>query len=376
MPAKPKIPADEKKFIYDAATKKGVPSDMDRTKLAIEILSYIKKSRLRYGKSWWVVPGEDTIKTMISKARSKYKQSEEKKILGNPEQWAMGIYTDFLPDTKLPKVVRVWQLCQLLGEPFTIRDAEWVARLSELIEDDFVLKQWAKFYANQEFVSQILKKERFDTSEYDKLLIMEPWERVTRIIMGKYELPEDYYQWKNGEIKRIYMLPLALDKSKSYVDRIWLFGKTRKVEMLFFVKGLVWDDMDGEYITLQYDRDEIFSRHEEIESSFTPIWDVNLSSDAIKVYKLWIEELIWGEYVATMTVSERIEILQDLRNWIQSHPLAANDNPEVIDPGEKLLSIRWFLDDEPMERTIERIVEHWNLVPYEIVNRVGLTLED
>jgi len=68
-----------------------------------------------------------------------------------------------------PEVVAKPNAGQLVTGPFTIREAQWVARL-KFIEDIVSLEHWAHAYAIAERVSDITGRD-FDSSEMDKAIL-------------------------------------------------------------------------------------------------------------------------------------------------------------------------------------------------------------
>ena len=76
-----------------------------------------------------IAPALDTLEKQISTARN-----HAPSPLDAPFSLASLTEYDIAPEA-LPAVLRVWKLNQALGNPFSIRQAKWVARLYAVIPD-------------------------------------------------------------------------------------------------------------------------------------------------------------------------------------------------------------------------------------------------
>ena len=99
------------------------------------------------------VPGVDWFRKRMREVRNVLDDSDE--------PWSLGVLSSTVPpritDEALPDVCAVWKVCLYSGQPFTIRQATWVARLRLLVpeyepgRDHAVeLHRWTSIYAGWE----------------------------------------------------------------------------------------------------------------------------------------------------------------------------------------------------------------------------------
>jgi hypothetical protein len=165
----PKISPRVKKIIYEAALD---DSKKDRRLLAVELQEKLNKLDIR------AIPAEETLQKMISWARNNSNDPQD-------EPWCLASLSKYpLPLEAIPIILQVQHNVQShrspesvaepkagqpVTGPFTIREAQWVARL-KFIEDIETLEHWAHAYAIGERVSDIIGR-NFDSSEMDKAIL-------------------------------------------------------------------------------------------------------------------------------------------------------------------------------------------------------------
>jgi len=112
-----------------------------------------------------VVPSEETIEKLISRARN-----HEDSPLDQP--WCVGYLSKYpIPPEALPIVMDMYQSSlNMEGQRFTIRVALWVARLSQLIDDGDFLMRLVFLYAEREHIYWILDMP-IDTIDIDRAAI-------------------------------------------------------------------------------------------------------------------------------------------------------------------------------------------------------------
>ncbi len=134
----------------------------------------------RYG---YPVPEFDTLKKMISKARTSKRPSPE------DEAWQLAsLQKNEVPPGALSALVEVWKLKLALGSSLTIRQAKWVVRLQALVGDPNRLRLWAEMYAKRELTSEAQRKP-LHTSDLDIALTMGSWEAAAACLTGRAKVP-------------------------------------------------------------------------------------------------------------------------------------------------------------------------------------------
>ena len=121
-----------------------------------------------------IAPTEETLKSYISKARSK-----ELAYIDDTE-WSIGACAEYYDRISPESILILLKIKQFIGlQKFTIRKAIWVSRLYSLILDFYnndeeelknVLYAWSDSYAWEERISE-LTNSKFETSELDQGLL-------------------------------------------------------------------------------------------------------------------------------------------------------------------------------------------------------------
>ena len=140
-----------------------------------------EKLQAQFRRRGWQVPKIETLEGKISKYRNHAEDDPQDKL------WSMATLVDYpLPPETIPIVLAVWHNVQNhrsqeivenpkagtpFTGPFTIREAQWVARLC-FIKEVVTLEHWASAYAFAERVSAILRR-KFDSSNMDKAILEE-----------------------------------------------------------------------------------------------------------------------------------------------------------------------------------------------------------
>lgn len=195
------------------------------------------------------LPTSRTIRTW----KEKYKPI----ITGEIEQpWCLGVSDEKgIPVGANPDLLKISLWCLAVGRRFTIREAQWVARLRGAVDFEHLLNR-ASNYAIRERVHEVLKgefgKERFDTADLDldttqrgipcgswldatdMLIGLIPGQEVRAKIYGMVgaERQREWELWGGFQDYLTYMWLSASKAVKLYLGLEYLGMETDKVEQL------------------------------------------------------------------------------------------------------------------------------------------------
>ena len=130
------------------------------------------------------VPGVDWFRKRMREVRNVLDDSDG--------PWSLGVLSSTVPpritEEALPDVCAVWKVCLYSGQPFTIRQARWVARLRQLVPEHEVgpghaveLHRWASIYAGAEIAHRAeaakslknsSRSDALDTRDMDAALLL------------------------------------------------------------------------------------------------------------------------------------------------------------------------------------------------------------
>lgn len=171
----PRIKPSIKQLISSQAVRY---PDKPRQALAADVRDTIE----RMGE---VAPSEETLIKMISDARNK-----EPNPLDNI--WHMGTLNDYpLLMEAIPSVLKVQQLKVWLGEPFTVRQAQWVTKLFPIFKKTDLLEGVSWVYSQLERDCE-LSRTKFDTSLYDNYLLKIKSNNDAAIVFKDFLWPGGY----------------------------------------------------------------------------------------------------------------------------------------------------------------------------------------
>lgn len=145
------------------------------------------------------------------------------------------------PDHNIPleanaDLLKIWRWCQIVGRNFTIREAQWVARLRGIIPFDSLLMN-ATLYAARERASYALKQP-LDTTDVDAMFVFDDqatgnWlynVMVDAGVVSPYFILSAYHEvresareskgiWKNRNLARMFFPPgLVVAQSLEVAD--------------------------------------------------------------------------------------------------------------------------------------------------------------
>jgi hypothetical protein len=140
----PNIPDDWKIYIMEQAI---MDFNKPRMLLADEILEQMRQSRDVRDQ----LPERESIAKLISRARNHPKSKLD-------EPWSVGcLAKKDIPPEALPKVMFIYEKRLREAEQhFTIREALWIARLHETIDDLIWLEEFAAAYALRDWIDWVL----------------------------------------------------------------------------------------------------------------------------------------------------------------------------------------------------------------------------
>ncbi|MCP4607536.1 MAG: hypothetical protein GY845_02310 [Planctomycetes bacterium] len=154
-------------------------------------------------------PGHSAIGKKLKKLRAQ--REEEDKDVAETE-WSIGASVSHgIPPEESENLIKIWRRCLVLGRCFTIREAQWVARLRGLVDDSYLLYR-AKQYAKRERTCKILKYKRIDTRDLDAILAFASgwhgftWATMTAVMTT--HLPLEFPEIKDEAIQSLtYGIP-------------------------------------------------------------------------------------------------------------------------------------------------------------------------
>lgn len=225
------------------------------------------------------LPSLRTVQTALTQVR---KREPELPDVDYP--WSLGTSEEhgILPEAT-GDLLAVWVWSRAVGQPFTIRQAKWTARLRGLATAwpwearESLLYYWSGLYALEERASKALGLS-LDTSELDGEMAMTGWERTTAFWAGKREA--------GGEKQERYLdypTHIAEDRSRLHLVRVRA-GATVEQQL-----------------------------------ELTDMPESDLSGGSDRVYAYWLRYLGRGPRWQGMSPQERHGIAQRLREQVKGH---------------------------------------------------------
>ena len=134
-------------------------------------------------------------------------QKELTKIRKSPsspfdELWSLGSLVEYpIPLEAMPAVMSAYKKALVEKGELTIREAQWMARLYNVIDPPDLLGDWAWAYATKEWISKIINQP-FNTEELDSKLISDIYYAQREHSESKRQtdiwgIAEKYSPWEN-----------------------------------------------------------------------------------------------------------------------------------------------------------------------------------
>jgi len=338
----------------------------------------------------------DSINKMLGKGRTLSITYLTKKVIPRVRRevdskgapWCIGSKEVVVPPEVLPVVLSIQtrQTDEARARALSLREVEWIVRLSGLIGDSSTLESWAWAYANREWASELLGPgHTLDTSDFDRVMIAQPWELATGYLTGEIEpvtrgifrpervggriVPTDAPPEGRPSLFRYPITPLTMEPVFVKRDLIALSGWARVAEVAF-VLGMSCEKAKLVATGLYRALDSVESG-EDWEKYFE-VWDsipdmpmvgqLPFSQEQFRVYTFWLRAMNSSESPEDMEAFvSRIEIVRELREWVMNHELAQDSRcllPTVTNPD-----------------LIEPLVRRYNLAPLSILEKLGIALE-
>jgi hypothetical protein len=319
-------------------------ANLKRKKILDGLTRHLKKEYPDYK-----IPENSTLLNIISKIRN----------TPDPEggSWNFGAKAQ-IPSEAWPAVLQAWKVNRLEGSSFTIREAKWCARLSALIKDSSMLRDWASVYANRELAYEILGKENeFDTSDFDILLTTPPWEFATGYLTGEIK-PVVHGIFTFRKIGRRVV---PTDKESS----IFELPLDEKALVTIAVAPLV---LHSHAFTAECEFLELSDLYPGISGNLPTTSFEEFSEEQIRVFVLWLHYLTKGPRIKSLKgetdmkklgeeLDRRKQIIHELHEWVKSHRLAKDSaclGPVV-----------------PHKGVLDFLAPQYNLKPVELLKKVG-----
>lgn len=196
---------------------------------------------LQCSKEGWSVdrlPGIRKTQQILKEARREYEGlPDEIKKMDKP--WTLVSSSKFeIPSDALPTVLKIWKQELNWFQPFTIRQAKWVARLYKVIPEDLILlAYWSNLYAITERMCDMLSID-FNSESFDAALVMSPWELLTALWTGAVKLTEATKEFPLHELIQVSQNnKVDLKEELDGITKLWLD---------YFRKGPKWQQLDAE----------------------------------------------------------------------------------------------------------------------------------
>ncbi len=271
--------------------------DMPRRALAVKLQETIE----RMGEP---VPTEETIIKMISKTRNQTPDPQD-------EPWTLSasIANGFSPEFT-PILLRAWKYALSLEMPFTIREGKWLIYLSHAIPDFMRLLFWAKIYASEERVHKLLELEgEFTSFDLDAVLTMSVLEYFSLSALGK-TMTSPPVSWP-GILRR----PKPFN---SYEEDAYTAASTAENSAL-------------DLLDIQDSPDDSTSHTSETESDILqPLDELGLPEELVWIYTHWLIALKKGPTWSSLQLSEALDIITKLRQWISQFIKPLTDITEYL----------------------------------------------
>ncbi len=224
-------------------------------------------------------PSLETIEKKITEAR--------RNIENSPLEKPWLLTTVLETDCDISPILKVAEYCSLMGQVFTMRQAEWVSRLSLLITNTRALAAWSGTYSELELNGYIWHRDLLRDSNLELLWSMHPWELITGCLTMQIEWPSSIY-----------------GTGADYLSCLGAGAPKIELEVLESIA----DDLET-----------IFLYHE--VQGMPSIQSAGLSVHALPVYIRWLRYLSDGPKLPEMSEDELKKLLMDLRSWVKNHHL-------------------------------------------------------
>lgn len=226
------------------------------------------------------LPSLRGVQAILTKARP-----EIEKVREVDQPWSLGASEQHeIPPEASSDLLEVWKIRLATGHLFSIREAKWVARLRDVVQDKVVLGFWAELYALREQTCDILLIAP-ETSDLDASLVMTAWEQETAKAVGMLEPVKFESPYEKWIVTKDFLEPLQFGHDLSRLV----------VAMVEGVKGI------------------------------QPLESLELSEEAEWVYAFWLEYLSEGSKWRKLSLEKRCEIVLQLRDWVKNHPWAKRE---------------------------------------------------
>ncbi len=146
--------------------------------------------------------------------------SPEQKALDEP--WCLGVSVKLgISSEANADLLKIYKWCTLVGRPFTIREAKWVAQLRGVVSRTDLLRIASNYAAKERIYEMELASgnshDRFDTADLDAFISFRPlgWEYHTGCRLGLYPELRD---WRGMAESTPRILDLDLDSPASMVE--------------------------------------------------------------------------------------------------------------------------------------------------------------
>lgn len=324
--------------------KKGKNLTPDQLDLVIHILMNPESSRLSQ---------DDLVKKMNDELSRWYKRKlspnylkkklipQLKKKLPEEKTWCIGS-SEGIPLETMRAVLGASKQAKIEGKSLTVREAKWCARLSSLIEDTRTLLSVASGYANREIIHEAKAKHNqpFDTSNLDKILTMDPWELATACLTKEIKPIGPSIPKFEIRPERLSFLDAAVP-----YEPMTIFEPLRTVEIAPDILETQADDAQMSFIVLTpWSSKDILStltRRMSIPIEFTKeqfidmrrslrgtLTELHFSQEQMRVFTLWLEYMATGPSVQELKFENRVEMVDELREWVKKHELAKDFKPK------------------------------------------------
>ncbi len=274
------------------------------------------------------IPKLRTFQEYLRRARKRQITLREKPKVDESNPWNLETLDEndwSLPHDTIPFVLQLWRYCKNLGADLTIRQAKWASRLSYLLKDLDIAKQWIHImrYSREEELS-LLSGTQMRTDQLNSLLIMNPWERMT--------LAETDVKFKaNRKINHTFT-PIARDGG-IVEESFYAFADIEQSHLDMFLENKLVDN---------FDRVNELSRliHSLPSSSkYFPDFESRM------VYLRHLAKLSKLPYWKTAKPEEIYSLIIELRAWIISQTeekIKRENNPQSESPLGYMLWHRGF----------------------------------
>ncbi len=274
---------------------------------AKEVRAALKDKLIADGKQHLPLPGIRKMQDMLKEIKQNREAlSETERNMDRP--WSVATLAKYeIPPEAMPKMLCVSKLCKALQHPFTIRMARWVGRLHTLFEEPYDLLTVARSYTFSEMGSVYLKQP-LESTELDLLWTDSPWEAQTAKWVGRYSIDE--------------ILEVEFPTFDIGVTGANLVAMMAEIRM---EEGLSSEES---------------SRFEDLYRKLHDFKTLNISNTGKVVYAYWLQHFTEGPSWPSLNASQRVSIIEKLREWIQEHLV----NLAILSPENFVAEVRELID--------------------------------